>query len=150
MQLIETKKPSFAPTITERRSVNGRVLGTRTAFSGNGMTAREIKAKLRAQGVTSGLTQKVNDILTGEADIRWMLFDAKTSALRSSGLIPENVDEAKSTATARFIRPTVIKAKAEKTPTQEGRDLALAALLATGHSKESAEKALRLAGVPGF
>ena len=131
--------------ITERKSVSGRSLGTRVNYA-QSLSASEIKAVLRAKGVTKGLNAKATEILKGEADIRWMTHQALESALRSKGYVPNYADVTGSGAVARFVLPKEEKPKKAISASDEGKKLALAALVSTGMTKEQAEKALRAAG----
>lgn len=134
--------------IVERTSSNGRRLGYRVHYA-QSMSATEIKQMLRESGVKQGLNAKCSEILRGEADIRWMTHQALESAMRSKGFVPDRTDLTSKTASTKWILPSEEKPKKEKAlkPSDEGKQLALAALLATGLDKATAEEALRKAGV---
>ena len=102
-----TTELSTIGSISNRVSAKGKDLGVRMTFSGN-QTASEIRSSLRDSGFKGKeLTLKVNAVLNGEADIRWMKHEALVSAARSNGFVPDYTDaSAKGTSmVTRYIKP---------------------------------------------
>lgn len=102
-----TKELANVGPITNRLSAKGKDLGSRIAYSGN-QTASEIRASLRESGFKGKeLTYKVNEILSGEADVRWVKHEQIVSIARSNGFVPDYTDaSAKGTSmTTRYVRP---------------------------------------------
>jgi hypothetical protein len=102
-----TKELSTIGNIVNRTSAKGKDLGVRMTFGGM-QTASEIRASLRESGFKGKeLTCKVNDVLAGGADIRWIQHEALVSAARSNGFVPDYTDASgKGTGmTTRYIKP---------------------------------------------
>jgi hypothetical protein len=102
-----TKELSTIGNIVSRTSAKGKDLGVRMTFNGQ-QTASEIRATLKEDGYKGKeLTNKVNAVLSGEADIRWMKHEALVSAARSNGFVPDYTDaSAKGTSmVTRYIKP---------------------------------------------
>lgn len=117
--------------ITNRVSAAGKALGTRVHFAGT-VTAADVKKTLTTANPAlkgAALRKAVNEALRGESDIRWMTFDALTSAARSSGFIPDYADtNAKGTGlVARMVKPIDPKGKAEK-PAKDDQSAKIAEL----------------------
>ena len=87
-----TNELSTIGNVSVRISAAGRTLGTRMTFEGS-KTASEIRATLKDAGYKGKeLTNKTNEVLAGEADIRWMKHEALVSAARSNGFVPDFTD----------------------------------------------------------
>lgn len=102
-----TNELSTIGNVTQRTSVAGKTLGLRMTFEGS-LSASEIRSNLRATGLKGKeLTNKVNAMLSGEADVRWLRHDALQSAARSNGLVPDYTDvNAKGTSmVTRYVKP---------------------------------------------
>lgn len=121
-------------------SAAGKVVGTRLCFGG-GESASELKARLKSQGMKGReLTEKVNDILCGRADVRWVEHDAAVSAMRSAGLVPDLAEVRKKTGCVRYVRPVdPEKSKSEKLAAENAE---LARQLAETQEQIKALKAL--------
>lgn len=102
-----TNELSTIGNVTTRTSAAGKTLGLRMTFQGTA-TASEIRASLRESGYKGKeLTNKTNEVLAGEADIRWMKHEALVSAARSNGFVPDYTDaNAKGTGmVTRYVKP---------------------------------------------
>jgi hypothetical protein len=102
-----TKELSTIGSISNRVSAKGKDLGVRMTF-GQNQTASEIRASLRESGYKGKeLTFKVNEILHGEADVRWVKHEALVSIARSNGFVPDYTDaSAKGTSmVTRYVKP---------------------------------------------
>lgn len=90
---------------TDIVSARGKVTGQRLTFAGT-ESAAELRARLRAGGLKGReLDRKVNEVICGKADVRWVEFEASVSAMRSAGMVPDLVEVRKKTGTAKFVRP---------------------------------------------
>lgn len=102
-----TKELSTIGSLSNRVSAKGKDLGVRMTYNGT-QTASEIRATLKESGFKGKeLTLKVNEVLHGESDIRWMKHEALVSAARSNGFVPDYTDaSAKGTSmVTRYIKP---------------------------------------------
>jgi hypothetical protein len=127
-----TKELSTIGSIVNRTSAKGKDLGVRMTFCGRN-TASEIRHTLKAEGLKGKeLTNKVNAVLSGEADIRWMKHEALVSAARSQGFVPDYTDaSAKGTSmVTRYIKPEQQYVKASEAAEKDAVILALQAELA--------------------
>jgi hypothetical protein len=104
----------------ERKSANGRTLGTRIHFLGK-LPAADIKKQLRAAKVpASEIREKVNAILTGKTDIAWVTYAslkaAEEQSVRARGGVPCHTDhDAKGTrSSTTYVFPVEAKGKAAK------------------------------------
>ena len=134
-----TKELSTIGTIVNRTSAKGKDLGVRMTFCGR-QTASEIRHTLKAEGLKGKeLTNKVNSVLSGEADIRWMKHEALVSAARSNGFVPDYTDaSAKGTSmVTRYIKPEAQYVAASQVAAQD-------AVIAELKAELAALKAARL------
>lgn len=134
-----TKELSTIGSIVKRTSAKGKDLGVRMTFSGQ-KTASEIRASLRESGYKGKeLTCKVNEVLSGEADIRWVEHEALVSAARSNGFVPDYTDaSAKGTSmVTRYIKPEQQYVKASDVAEKDAVIAALQAELAALKAKQA-------------
>jgi len=126
------KELSTIGSIVNRTSAKGKDLGVRMTFCGRS-TASEIRHTLKAEGLKGKeLTNKVNSVLSGEADIRWMKHEILVSAARSQGFVPDYTDaSAKGTSmVTRYIKPEQQYVKASEAAEKDAVIAALQAELA--------------------
>lgn len=133
--------------VENRISVNGRNLGQRLAFNRDG-TPAQMRETYRAAGLKgNALSAAVRDAQRNGKDIAWVQFHALTQMAQNGDFIPTcgDMNSKGDKIKIELVKPTEPKTK-KATASDEGKKLALAALMATGMTKEAAEKALKLAG----
>lgn len=92
----------------EIKGRTGKVLGARVMYSGQALTAKELKESLKAADPAlkgQKLADKVNEVLRGESDARWVLHEAALSAMRSNGFVPDFTDAKRASAITRYSKP---------------------------------------------
>lgn len=137
--------------VENRISSNGRNLGQVLAFNTQGSPS-QIRAIYRAAGLTGNkLSAATREAVKAERDIAWVKFNALAQMAQNDDFIPSvsKINSKGDKMSFELVKPAEVKVKAAKpvTPSDEGVQLALAALLATGLNQATAEEALRKAGV---
>ena len=134
--------------VEQRISSNGRNLGQMLAFNTQG-TPAQMRALYKAAGLTGNkLSAAVRDAQKAEKDIAWVKFHALSQMAQNDDFIPTTckLNTKNDKMTFELALPKEEKPKKAISASDEGKKLALAALLSTGMTKEQAEKALRAAG----
>lgn len=112
--MIATQLSTIGSIVNRVSAKTGKALGVRMTYDGN-QTASEIRVSLREAGYKGKeLTLKVNEVLSGQADIRWMKHEALISAARSNGFVPDYTDASQkgTSMVTRYIKPEAQYVKA--------------------------------------
>lgn len=108
---VEDTRRSMLPAAVAIKGRTGKVLGHRQAFTST-RSAKDIKAALKAQNPKmsgKALAARVNEVLTGETDLRMQLGVAWLQGAFQSGMAPDEGVMRKNTGNLKLvrIRPTV-------------------------------------------
>ena len=93
---VQVASRGFMSGAVERRNANGALLGSTLSYIGSA-PAGDVRKQLAATGLKGkDLKTKVNEVLRGEKDMAWALFDGQMSVARSMGFCPIKTQSNKS------------------------------------------------------
>lgn len=146
MKTIEN--PLSLATTSDRLSVTGKLLGTRTTFAGSA-SASELKTKFKAQGLKGKkLEMAIQKVLRGEASVRQVVGVAVVQARIAEGWVPDvmKTNKAGTKSTLDFVKVEKLKISAEEVAAlpEDDQDTLLKALQQAKLDREAAAQTIEM------